>query len=457
MQLLQLPRLPLRLAYDRALFGAVPRGATCRQLVMVQNNSPVGCGFAWDTTHPLWGELLSVYPSSGQLPPGGHTFCKLAFCAARLEAVDTTLQCDLTPQADAHETPTASFASTIGQGSRGEGSRGQGSRGQGSRGGSPQQLRSSVTEAQPKLRGMLALQEMEERHMRRVSRREARLMSAGMLPLADDGGTITQGGAEMGVLGLPPLQPKQSAIVVQREAPPLPPSLQLGIQATVLPPDVLAGAGGSLDDFYIPRSVPSDPGESPLLSVAAAPQQPAMANGVEGGVGKSIWERISEEQYYAAEAILSQMLRDAMGHQDVQRALETLEPEQTPWFGQIREAYGTPTPPPPSAPGGLLVEGGPPAYTERDASAMSEDELEAHLEEQDQAMRAQHRADERERKRREAEARAAVGDSSEFQELAAYVIEGTLFNLISEAALGEFMLDTLPRQIVRSLEINEQI
>eukprot|EP00966_Prymnesium_polylepis_P125593 2903712-Prymnesium_polylepis.1 len=72
-------------------------------------------------------------------------------------------------------------------------------------------------------------------------------------------------------------------------------------------------------------------------------------------------------------------------------------------------------------------------------------------------MRAQHRADERERKRREAEARAAVGDSSEFQELAAYVIEGTLFNLISEAALGEFMLDTLPRQIVRSLEINEQI
>ena len=43
--------------------------------------------------------------------------------------------------------------------------------------------------------------------------------------------------------------------------------------------------------------------------------------------------------------------------------------------------------------------------------------------------------------------------SSEFQELVAYVLEGTLFNLVSEVSLGEFSLETVPRQIVRTLEI----
>ena len=40
-----------------------------------------------------------------------------------------------------------------------------------------------------------------------------------------------------------------------------------------------------------------------------------------------------------------------------------------------------------------------------------------------------------------------------FQELVAYVLEGTLFNLVAEASVGDFKLDSVPRQIVRSLEI----
>ena len=69
--------------------------------------------------------------------------------------------------------------------------------------------------------------------------------------------------------------------------------------------------------------------------------------------------------------------------------------------------------------------------------------------------RVQTRAAEVERKRREAEESAKVRGATEFQELVAYVLEGTLFNLVSEVSLGEFALDTVPRQIVRSLEITE--
>ena len=47
-----------------------------------------------------------------------------------------------------------------------------------------------------------------------------------------------------------------------------------------------------------------------------------------------------------------------------------------------------------------------------------------------------------ERKRREAEESAKVRGATEFQELVAYVLEGTLFNLVSEVSLGEFALDT---------------
>jgi len=86
---------------------------------------------------------------------------------------------------------------------------------------------------------------------------------------------------------------------------------------------------------------------------------------------------------------------------------------------------------------------------------VDEDALEAQMEAADQIARAQRRAAEVERKRFESEASARVKGASEFQELVAYVLEGTLFNLVSEISLGEFPLDTVPRQIVRSLEITQ--
>ena len=79
------------------------------------------------------------------------------------------------------------------------------------------------------------------------------------------------------------------------------------------------------------------------------------------------------------------------------------------------------------------------------------------MEQEYRMARAQRRAAEVERKRREAEESQKVRSASEFQELVAYVLEGTLFNLVSEVSLGEFALDTVPRQIVRSLEITQEV
>ena len=48
---------------------------------------------------------------------------------------------------------------------------------------------------------------------------------------------------------------------------------------------------------------------------------------------------------------------------------------------------------------------------------------------------------------------AAIVGSSEFQEVVAYALEGTLFNLVNEVTHGEFSLDVMPRQVVRALDI----
>ena len=48
---------------------------------------------------------------------------------------------------------------------------------------------------------------------------------------------------------------------------------------------------------------------------------------------------------------------------------------------------------------------------------------------------------------------SAIVGSSEFQEVVAYALEGTLFNLVNEVTHGEFSLDVMPRQVVRALDI----
>jgi hypothetical protein len=114
-----------------------------------------------------------------------------------------------------------------------------------------------------------------------------------------------------------------------------------------------------------------------------------------------------------------------------------------------------------SATGSLSLEGSA-ALVAADESAapatmLDEDPQEEQMEEEYRNALLQRRAAEVERRRREAEEAERVRGAAEFQELVAYVLEGTLFNLVSEVSLGEFPLETVPRQIVRSLEITQDV
>ena len=69
----------------------------------------------------------------------------------------------------------------------------------------------------------------------------------------------------------------------------------------------------------------------------------------------------------------------------------------------------------------------------------------------------QRRAAQAASKSREEKQGKLVRSAVEFQDLVAYLLEGTLFNLVSEVSLGETALDAVPRQIVRSLEITPDV
>ena len=91
----------MRLTFDRALFGQVPSGATVRKLVVLRNISDCACDFAWDTAHPLWGTILSIYPSHGTLQVGQHLCCKLSLIGVGPpEELRTSLACALLPHVD---------------------------------------------------------------------------------------------------------------------------------------------------------------------------------------------------------------------------------------------------------------------------------------------------------------------------------------------------------------------
>ena len=195
------------------------------------------------------------------------------------------------------------------------------------------------------------------------------------------------------------------------------------------------------------------------------------------------------EQRGAIEAIALQILTEVLSDSAVTRAIATTEREAVPWYTQMAAAAGREivseeeevpgaepfaaggavTRPPPAAvaaaPYGGYLDGEETPRGEHDISdpavaAVSlgeESAAEAQMEQEYRMARAQRRAAEVERKRREAEESQKVRSASEFQELVAYVLEGTLFNLVSEVSLGEFALDTVPRQIVRSLEITQEV
>eukprot|EP00965_Chrysotila_dentata_P129050 4266111-Pleurochrysis_carterae.AAC.1 len=170
-QQMLLPNQPLRLSFDRALFGRVPMGANVKQMLILQNVSEAACGFEWDTAHPLWGTRVSIYPSRGSVPAGKHVCCKLTFLGVGPpEKVQLSIGCTLSPEA------VADSGGNGGSNGGGGGSSATGSphaprngthrhsRGASASPEAPARL--SVTAPRPKLRGIAALQAAEERRQK---------------------------------------------------------------------------------------------------------------------------------------------------------------------------------------------------------------------------------------------------------------------------------------------------
>ena len=463
------PSQPMRLSFDRALFGQVPSGATVRKLVVLRNVSDAPCDFAWDTAHPLWGTILSIYPSHGTLQPGKHLCCKLSLIAiGPPEELRTSLACALRPHLDPKELTMSEQQLAAAEASNG----GLGllppshplAAGTAVRPRSPP--RSSVTEEKPKLRGLQALLHIEERE----SRRQA--AAAGLT--AQEYYKASQLTSRAPQTLAPNVVAAQ---MMNMSAVPDVPKLLLDVRACISPPEVLVQGKVDLSTFYLPRATP--PIEAPPLpSVATITNAPA---------GKQPLAPAILEQRGAVEATLMQMLGEVLKDPSVTRAVATLEREVTPWFVQVAEAAQpqessggggsgsgsgggammAPPPPPPmmslmgedeiGSSSAVYNEPPPPRMSGGAVAAMDEEALEEmRMEEADKRFREERKAAELARKRREEEDNEAIRQSSEFQELVAYVLEGTLFNLVTEVSAGEFALDTVPRQIVRSLEIEEQ-
>jgi hypothetical protein len=251
-----------------------------------------------------------------------------------------------------------------------------------------------VTTHRPKLRGALAVEAGEERRQR---------LREGV------------GGASAAAIDEPSLRAARP-----RGTPPL----LLDVRASVLPAEALAAAGVELSTFYVPRSLEPPSGtEAPLPpSPAAGTLRPAVARG-------------------AVEDVLSDLVRDVLASTDVRRELERAPMPQTPFFAQIRTSA---PPAPPPAPAAAV-----------DQDDLTEEELEALGAAQARADSEARELARREESKRADARRAEVFGSAELQELAAYTLEATLFNLVCDAAHGEFSLDTAPRQIVTSLDITK--
>jgi len=473
------PSQPMRLSFDRALFGQVPSGATMRKLVVLRNTHSMPCDFAWDTKHPLWGTILSVYPSHGTVAPGKHICCKLSLSGmGPPEELRSTLHCSLIPHVDPEaltETEKLAAANALQSGSLGLLPPTHPlSAGTTMRPRSPP--RNSVTEIRPKLRGLQALMHIEEREGRR---------QAAAAGLTAQEYASSAAASQVAAVTLPP-----SAVNAAMQgigAPTLPPKLLLDVFACISPMEVLEQGGVDLTQFYVPRVLP--PTELPHRPPAA-------------GIATSkplAWplSPVAVEQRETAEVLIVTMLNELLADPTITRAIATADVAPVPWFDQLSTSVaaaatedagqpplppaatggqvpagssGTanqlPLPPPPmgsiasngsqgglvsGAPALLAVDGGGSA-----SEALDEDAIEDAMEAADKLARAQRRAAEVERKRREAAEAALIRSSSDFQELVAYVLEGTLFNLVSEVSLGEFPLETVPRQIVRSLEITQE-
>ncbi|KAG8465690.1 hypothetical protein KFE25_002997 [Diacronema lutheri] len=144
----------------------------------------------------------------------------------------------------------------------------------------------------------------------------------------------------------------------------------------------------------------------------------------------------AEEERETAEAIIETLLLDLVSDSDVQRALAHAPLEPIPWFAQLRNApadfaFPPMQPPPLYAPLAHGARKPAPPVVAALAKQLAAPSFE------------------------EARLREALSETHEFHSLAEELLEGSLFNLIAEAVLGEFDVTKPPRQIVTNLELSD--
>jgi len=221
-------------------------------------------------------------------------------------------------------------------------------------------------------------------------------------------------------------------------------ALLLDLSANFLPAESLKEAGIDLRGFYVPRVLPPTPEELAEFGTMRS------LNGVSKEKGVSDLPSINAEQRSVSQSIVQQMLQELMRCDDVKHAFELAPLKPIPWFAQIAHAERGVAPSPV-----VIVQSSQNASASKVGGPADEHvglnpELEASL--AAGTARAQEETRELPLAKAEEERVAEIKASAELQELAAYVLEGTLFNLVTEASHGEFSLDVVPRQVIKPRE-----
>lgn len=387
-QQMHLVNQSVRMSVDRAVFGQVPQGATCQQLLILANTSTTACDFEWDTQHPRWGSLFHVYPSRGSLAVGAHRCCKLSFISSglRLQAVSCGIRCGVKPRPQQAAQEDAMLDGMLPADTDLE---------------DVVLRRESVTSCKPKLRGALALEAAERRlHFWGMTRKQ----------------TTTSTGEDIGM---------------QLEQPACHPSLMFSIRGCVLPAEFCSSIPGQLQGFYLPQAAPALPALRNTHDTKTAPSSRSASKEI------TVLNKVKTEVIEAilASAICTVLQHGEIRHGDIRHVLEHDKGEQDPFFVQWIEQE-------------ILLPEQRSLASSMTAVTEADERWDVSIQQGNAARQpASIRSTSKDVQHQ------SIRSSAEVQDLVAHVLEGTLFNLACESSHGEFHLDSVPRQIVTSLDI----
>eukprot|EP00753_Platysulcus_tardus_P017846 PLAT6585.1.p1 GENE.PLAT6585.1~~PLAT6585.1.p1 ORF type:complete len:1751 (+),score=937.33 PLAT6585.1:33-5285(+) len=402
-QLAAVPRQLARLSLERLQFGDMPFGGRHHRALAVRNLSKRPVLYNWDAEHPLLSAgLLRVYPRRGRLEAGGVAMCKFTFRAmGPPQLFSEELSLRLTQEVE-----------LAGTSKRGTTSR---------------RLLHSRSKASSR--------HSSHRSLRREGSRSLREGSATMTATAVASGSAAGSAAaaagaatDSGLRSASSASAKEDVLFVSIEACIVPSDRHSDIRVCWTPSTASLPAGVD--------SRPSKTGRH-RRSTRTLPGVAEEASDVEGGEEMkaseaskssiddfSAWAELPADGRQLIEDVFASIVADVARDSDIARVFSALKPQRpVPFFEQLSTK---------SKPGRVRELG--------DAASAA-----AAVEEEDKRVLVKRRggADE------QVAALSQLSRNGELQDLMAKVMEGTVFNLMQEAMLGEFDLFRKPRKVVR--------